>query len=640
MTRAGGAVIFFMTIQARQLHLRFCCYFLKILTRPMPTKSKSGNNVWNLPDHLLFRLSKAAGYGGYATVLTVFLLTATVAPALEYSYVTIEPQKSGWPLTREEREYVLKPEHERRPGTEQARYLPALWPVIPSAGYWGGTSWLNAHAKLVETVQASPGNLDILLIGDSITLQWGDAWSKNFGGYKTINLGLGGDKTQNVLWRLDHGGVVGLSPRLVILQVGNNNIFFTSETGIPAAANGIKMCVANLREKFPKAELILVKIFPAQSPGSPFYEDIKKVNAALDQLKLDADPKVHVLDFCREMVNADGTLKKELFASDQIHLTQHAGYELYALKLKPLVEKLLGPGRLAVSGDDLPEQQKHTTALKYHYRPYGEGKLDPQPSGWPLTEAETKFISQPEYERKPGREVSRNLPEMWPVTPTAGYWVQDDAGGTWLAGHAKLVKSAHETPPEILLMGDNLIQHWGGSALDGKPFIAPWQNNFGHHRAVNLGLDGDKTEQVLWRLEHGAIDGLTPKVVVLLVGENYAPIITPCGVPVNSVAQGIKLCVEIIRAKCPGAQVVVVKLLPAWDPDSAPRQDIKRVNAALDELKLDRDPQLHILDLWSDLTTPDGSLKESAYYGPLLNESGYGIFADKLRPLLERLLAD
>jgi hypothetical protein len=141
---------------------------------------------------------------------------------------------------------------------------------------------------------------------------------------------------------LDHGGVAGLQPRLIILAIGNNNMFFTPETGVEAAARGIQMCVANLRSRFPEAALIAVKIFPAHAPGHPFYEDIKKTNAAVDTLQLDSDPKVAVLDLTKDLVHPDGRLREDLFSSDKIHLSQGPGYGLYAAKLQPLVDRYLG----------------------------------------------------------------------------------------------------------------------------------------------------------------------------------------------------------------------------------------------------------------------------------------------------------
>jgi beta-glucosidase len=266
------------------------------------------------------------------------LLFAFPAIALEYPHVTAEPQKTGWPLTAEERAYVVdKPEHERRPGRESNKHLPPLWPVVPTAGHFGSDSWLKLHEAHVKTAQANQGPLDVLLVGDSITIQWGDSWKKHFPDLKAVNIGIGGDKTQNVLWRLDHGGVEGLQPEAIVLMIGNNNMFFTPETSIEAAAKGIEMCLKNLREKFPAASIIVAKILPAHTPGNRFYEDIKKTNAALDPLKLDSDPNVKVLDLWPNFTNEDGTIKKALFTPDNIHLSP-AGYAVYAEKLKPLLK--------------------------------------------------------------------------------------------------------------------------------------------------------------------------------------------------------------------------------------------------------------------------------------------------------------
>jgi platelet-activating factor acetylhydrolase IB subunit beta/gamma len=271
------------------------------------------------------------------TPLIIVPLLCVQSYALDYPHITAEPQKTGWPLTAEERAYVVdKPEHERRPGREISKHLPPLWPVVPTAGHFGGDAWLKLHEAHVKTVQANKGPVDVLLVGDSITIQWGDSWAKHFPGLKAVNIGIGGDKTQNVLWRLDHGGVDGLQPKTIVLMIGNNNMFFTPETGIEAAAKGIEMCVKNLREKFPETPLVVAKILPAHAPGNRFYEDIKKTNAALDALKLESDPKVRVLDLTSDFTNADGTIKAAPFSPDNIHLSP-SGYAVYAERLRPLL---------------------------------------------------------------------------------------------------------------------------------------------------------------------------------------------------------------------------------------------------------------------------------------------------------------
>ena len=274
------------------------------------------------------------------------LVLAASASGLEYPHPPADPQPTGWPLTAAERAYVIeKPEFERRPGREINKHLPQFWPSVPAAGYWGGTAWLDTHAKLVAHVQKNTGKCDVLLVGDSITQQWGSpldtgvlnaAWTKRFGALKTINIGIGGDKTQNVLWRLDHGGVEGLEPRMIVLMIGNNNMFFTPETGVAAAAQGIRTCAANLREKFPRAKLIVAMILPCHAPKVRFYEDILATNAEVAKLDLAKDPQVQVLDLTKDFLNADGTLRAELFVADKIHLSL-AGYETFARRLEPLL---------------------------------------------------------------------------------------------------------------------------------------------------------------------------------------------------------------------------------------------------------------------------------------------------------------
>ena len=270
-------------------------------------------------------------------ILAALLLSVTL-PALEYARKPADPQPSGWPLTAEERAYVTgKAEYDRRPGRESNQHLPQLWPVVPTAGFFGGDSWLKIHEGLVKTVQANPGPVDVLLVGDSITIQWGASWAKQFPDRKAVNIGIGGDKTQNVLWRLDHGGVEGLQPKAIVLMIGNNNMFFTPETGVAAAAKGVETCARNLREKFPDADLIVAKILPCHAPKSRFYEDILLTNAEIDKLNLGADPKIRVLDLTAEFLNADGTIKKALYTPDNIHLSPE-GYAAYAARLKPLLE--------------------------------------------------------------------------------------------------------------------------------------------------------------------------------------------------------------------------------------------------------------------------------------------------------------
>ena len=117
-----------------------------------------------------------------------------------------------------------------------------------------------------------------------------------------------------------------------------------SDERVAAAAQGIRTCAANLREKFPRAKLIVAMILPCHAPKVRFYEDILATNAEVAKLDLAKDPQIQVLDLTKDFLNADGTIRKELFTPDNIHLSL-AGYEVYASRLKPLLE-------IAGAGDD------------------------------------------------------------------------------------------------------------------------------------------------------------------------------------------------------------------------------------------------------------------------------------------------
>ena len=102
----------------------------------------------------------------------------------------------------------------------------------------------------------------------------------------------------------------------------------------------MKACLANLREKFPEADVVVAKILPCHAPKVRFYEDILLTNAEIEKLNLGADPKVKVLDLTKDFLNADGTIKQVLFTPDNIHLSL-AGYEVYAQRLAPLLKPAL-----------------------------------------------------------------------------------------------------------------------------------------------------------------------------------------------------------------------------------------------------------------------------------------------------------
>jgi beta-glucosidase len=194
------------------------------------------------------------------------------------------------------------------------------------------------HQKINE--RAKQGNVDLLFIGDSITNGWegnGKAvWEKYYGSCKAMNAGIGGDRTQHILWRLDHGNIDGISPKLVVLMIGTNNFGASSAEDI---ALGVKAIVAKLQAKLPETKILVLGVFPR---GEKIDDPLRVKNHAVnDLIKTLADGKmVHYLNINEKLLGPDGTQDRKLMY-DFVHLSPE-GYQIWADAIEPQVVELLG----------------------------------------------------------------------------------------------------------------------------------------------------------------------------------------------------------------------------------------------------------------------------------------------------------
>jgi lysophospholipase L1-like esterase len=205
----------------------------------------------------------------------------------------------------------------------------------------------NARAKQGH----EKGDIDLIFIGDSITEAWEgagkEAWTKYYASRHAVNCGTGGDETQHVIWRLQHGNVDGLDkpepkdakpPHLAIVMIGTNNLGNSSYSP-EQTAEGVKAVVTTLREKLPHTKVLLLAIFPrGEKADDPLR---KKVTQTNQLIKADVKMKdVEYLDIGESFVQKDGTISKDIMP-DFLHLSP-AGYEIEAKAIEPKVHEMLG----------------------------------------------------------------------------------------------------------------------------------------------------------------------------------------------------------------------------------------------------------------------------------------------------------
>jgi lysophospholipase L1-like esterase len=195
--------------------------------------------------------------------------------------------------------------------------------------------WMELHQSFLK--QAQQGNVDLLFLGDSITQGWGGAkktWDRFYGPRKAANFGIGGDRTQHVLWRIQNGELTGIEPKVVVLMIGTNN----AGNGTPdEIAQGVTAIVHELRDRLPKSKILLLAVFPRSQKPAAIRERLKSVNQQI--AKLDDGSNVRYLDIGKAFLNEDGTISKEIMP-DYLHLSQK-GYRLWAEAMEPTLWSML-----------------------------------------------------------------------------------------------------------------------------------------------------------------------------------------------------------------------------------------------------------------------------------------------------------
>ena len=200
--------------------------------------------------------------------------------------------------------------------------------------------------------------------------------------------------------------------------------------------------------------------------------------------------------------------------------------------------------------------------------------------------------------------------------------------------HQQLLAKAKSGGIDVYFVGDSITRRWG--ALDYPDFLAHWQKRFHGWNAGNFGWGADRTENILWRLENGELDGVNPKVIVILAGTNNVGKEPGDESKVADVSRGLSAIVAVCRKKAPAATIVLTAIFPRND-NPAVMPTITGINAGL--ARMADGQSIRFLDVNGRLADPRGTLFEGMMVDGLHPSlKGYEVWAEGLQPILTELL--
>ncbi|CAG7733759.1 unnamed protein product, partial [Allacma fusca] len=194
------------------------------------------------------------------------------------------------------------------------------WVPEPRGDQW----WLDRHRSFVENTARNANNITVLFYGDSITEGWGGAgrevYDRKYAPLGTANYGIGGDRTEHLLFRIENDEVKGLNPKLIVLKIGTNN-----GDAVDDVVRGIKAVADLLLQRLPNSKLLLLGVLPRNDAG--WFQRVADINIKIS--KFHDGNRVHFLDMWHQFATAFGVVDQQLFNGDQLHL-EAPGYQKWA----------------------------------------------------------------------------------------------------------------------------------------------------------------------------------------------------------------------------------------------------------------------------------------------------------------------
>ena len=181
---------------------------------------------------------------------------------------------------------------------------------------------------------------------------------------------------------------------------------------------------------------------------------------------------------------------------------------------------------------------------------------------------------------------------------------------------------------DMIFIGDSITQGWEGAGKD------VWAAHYAARNAANLGFSGDRTQHVLWRLDNGNIDGISPKLAVIMIGTNNCSSNTA-----EEIAEGVTAIVKKLREKLPNMKILLLGIFPREEKPGEARAKLAKTNEIIS--KLGDNKSVFFLDIGKSFLEPDGTLPKSIMPDALHpNTQGYEIWAKEIEPKVKELLGE
>jgi len=176
---------------------------------------------------------------------------------------------------------------------------------------------------------------------------------------------------------------------------------------------------------------------------------------------------------------------------------------------------------------------------------------------------------------------------------------------------------------DLLFLGDSITQRWDESV---------WQEYYAKRQAANFGVDGDRTEHVLWRLQQGDMKGLSPRLIVLLIGVNNCR-----RDPSADIAAGVVAIVDELARQCPDSQILVLGIFPMGPVPNVYRDRVSLANKLVNEQLVPR--EVTFVDIGHEFLGPAGEISDEVMPDSLhLSRKGYAIYAEAIEPHISAIL--